>query len=75
MPGVEERVMGSRLQSSGCTISTTVATLILRPISSQLPVDKTLDTTLGYLAANRIATPAMREKVNSAFGHLSLAAD
>ena len=37
MPGVEERVTGSRLQSSGCTISTTVATLILRPISSQLP--------------------------------------
>ena len=40
MPGVEERVMGSRLQSSGCTISTTVATLILWPISSQLPDDK-----------------------------------
>jgi hypothetical protein len=37
MPGVEERVMASHLQSSGCTISTTVATLILRPISSQLP--------------------------------------
>jgi hypothetical protein len=37
MPGVEEPVMGSHSQSSGCTISTTVATLILRPISSQLP--------------------------------------
>jgi hypothetical protein len=37
MLGVEERVMGSRLQSSGCTISTTVASLILWPISSQLP--------------------------------------
>ena len=29
MPGVEEQVMASRMQSSGCTISTTVATLIL----------------------------------------------
>ena len=37
MPDVEERMMGSRLQSSGCTIYATVATLILRPISSQLP--------------------------------------
>jgi hypothetical protein len=37
MPGVEERVMASRLQSIDCTISTTVASLILWSISSQLP--------------------------------------
>jgi integrase/recombinase XerD len=34
-----------------------------------------LDTTLGYLAASRIDTPQMREKVNSAFAGLSAAAD
>ena len=33
--------MGSRLQSSGCPISATVATLILWPISSQFPVHET----------------------------------
>jgi hypothetical protein len=39
--------MDSRLQFSGCTISTTVATLILWPISSQLP-DRT-GTSLGVV--------------------------
>lgn len=70
-----DRPSPRKLQSSGCTISTTVATLILRPISSQLPdgtgtLDLTLSGTLVDETSVKPAAPSVRELPANSSRHL-----